>query len=318
MDDYMREMMDLKTLVTRSLEKKGILAKLRAELRASVFEAIEDEDHALENEEGAVPALLGSCNDKAKQLHTSPSGKLLTALICEYLEWAQLGHTLKVYLPECNLPKGFWKSELREKFGSKVDADSNNDGDNGPLLLEVLETYLNREQQNDSGNFPMSNARRSATEGASTSSPDDSSSNIERHTRKHLTSLAGGLPPLSRLTPAAQFSSGSLRNSSLGNVSDRMSDVNSSDLFDIGTNHKTSSNIPFAGTSRENGSFPATRKEDNGWRYGDDQHSDDIIRASNAMENIQLDRKARSLTSSWRNIDDGIREDDSQSERDTF
>lgn len=31
------------------------------------------------------------------------AGRLLTALICEYLDWAQLGHTLKVYMPECNL-----------------------------------------------------------------------------------------------------------------------------------------------------------------------------------------------------------------------
>ncbi|KAI3709394.1 hypothetical protein L2E82_39156 [Cichorium intybus] len=31
------------------------------------------------------------------------SGRFLTALICEYLDWAQLSHTLKVYLPECNL-----------------------------------------------------------------------------------------------------------------------------------------------------------------------------------------------------------------------
>ena len=29
MDDYTREMMDLKTLVTRTLEKKGVLARIR-------------------------------------------------------------------------------------------------------------------------------------------------------------------------------------------------------------------------------------------------------------------------------------------------
>ncbi|KAJ0721875.1 putative transcription factor interactor and regulator LisH family [Helianthus annuus] len=110
MDDYTREMMDLKTLVTRTLEKKGVLAKIRglwgnaaAELRASVFEAIEEEDKVIEKDEGLPPALLGSCNDRARQLHASPTGRLLTALICEYLEWAQLNHTLKVYLPECNL-----------------------------------------------------------------------------------------------------------------------------------------------------------------------------------------------------------------------
>jgi FGFR1 oncogene partner len=40
-----------------------------------VFEAIEDEDRvAEENEDGGNPALLGSCNDRAKQLHASPSG----------------------------------------------------------------------------------------------------------------------------------------------------------------------------------------------------------------------------------------------------
>lgn len=31
------------------------------------------------------------------------AGRLLAALICEYLDWAQLNHTSKVYIPECNL-----------------------------------------------------------------------------------------------------------------------------------------------------------------------------------------------------------------------
>lgn len=48
----------------------------QAELRASVFEAIEEEDRVVEKEQGLPPALLGSCNDRAKQLHASPSGKL--------------------------------------------------------------------------------------------------------------------------------------------------------------------------------------------------------------------------------------------------
>lgn len=46
----------------------------KAELRASVFEAIEEEDRAIEKDEGLPPALLGSCNDRAKKLHSSPSG----------------------------------------------------------------------------------------------------------------------------------------------------------------------------------------------------------------------------------------------------
>ena len=54
---------------------------LKAELRARVFEAIEEEDQVIEKEEGLPPALLGSCNDRAKQLHASPSGSLLLFLI---------------------------------------------------------------------------------------------------------------------------------------------------------------------------------------------------------------------------------------------
>ncbi|KAG6470459.1 hypothetical protein ZIOFF_071532 [Zingiber officinale] len=74
MDDYAREMMDLKTLVACTLENKGGFAKIR--LRASVFEAIE-EDKILVNEDDVPPALLGSCNNQAKQLHVFPSDFLL-------------------------------------------------------------------------------------------------------------------------------------------------------------------------------------------------------------------------------------------------
>ncbi|XP_010922489.1 protein TONNEAU 1a [Elaeis guineensis] len=260
MDDYAREMMDLKTLVTRTLEKKGVLAKIRAELRASVFEAIEEEDQVLQNEEGIPPALLGSCNDRAKQLHASSSGKLLTALICEYLEWAQLGHTLKVYLPECNLPKDFWKAELRD-FSSKNGYDVNRGGESSPLLLDVLEGYLKYEN--------LTQARAAGRRIINIET--DSVSNAEsRNTRRpSSSSVGGGLPPLGRPVPVSQSA------------------------------------------DRRLGSVSGIRKDEYNWRYDADELSEDVIQASNALENIQLDRKARNLTTSWRHAgDDGIMEDD--------
>ncbi|CAN4090211.1 unnamed protein product [Withania somnifera] len=236
MDDYTREMMDLKTLVTRTLEKKGVLAKIRAELRASVFEAIEDEDRVIEKDEGLPPALVGSCNDQAKQLHNSPSGRLLTALICEYLDWAQLNHSLKVYLPECNLPKDSWKSELKE-FSSKNGYDLNRNGDSAPLLLDVLEGFLKYE------NFSQARGAGSL-------------SNTEaRNTRKPC--------------PAAQSS-------------DR----------------------------RAGSSVSGYRKDEYNWRYENEELPQDVMLASSALENLQLDRKARNLTTSWRHRGDGISEDD--------
>ncbi|CAD5196768.1 unnamed protein product, partial [Musa acuminata subsp. malaccensis] len=251
MDDYAREMMDLKTLVTRTLEKKGVLAKIRAELRASVFEAIEEEDRAIQNDDNVPPALLGSCNDRAKQLHTSPSGRLLTALIGEYLEWAQLGHTLKVYLPECNLPKDFWRDELKD-FSSTNRYDSNRNGECGPLLLDVLEGYLKYENL----------TQNRVAGGRLIDSDTISVSSVEaRNVRRPSSSSAapGGLPSLGRPVPRIQTSE-----------------------------RKSSSSVPM------------NRKDDYMWKYDVDEVSEDVIRAANALENIQLDRKARNLTSSWR------------------
>ncbi|EEF38502.1 FGFR1 oncogene partner, putative [Ricinus communis] len=257
MDDYTREMMDLKTLVTRTLEKKGVLAKIRAELRASVFEAIEEEDRVIEKDEGLPPALLGSCNERAKQLHASPSGRLLTALICEYLDWAQLNHTLKVYLPECNLQKDSWKTELKE-FSSKNGYDPNRNGDSGPLLLDVLEGFLKFEN--------LSQGRgtgRRVSKAESLSNLD--SRNVRRPSSS---SVAGGLPPLGR--PASS------------QTSDR----------------------------RAGSSMSGYRKDEYNWRYDSDELPEEVMRASTALENLQLDRKARNLTTSWRHAGDGISDDD--------
>ncbi|KAJ3680851.1 hypothetical protein LUZ60_015340 [Juncus effusus] len=261
MDDYAREMMELKTLVTRTLEKKGVLAKIRAELRASVFEAIEEEDRVVENEEAVNPALLGSCNDRAKQLHASPSGRLLTALVCEYLEWAQLDHSLKVYLPECNLPKDFWKSELRD-FTNK--SDGTRTAESGPMLLDVLEGFLKFENlaQSQTRAAPAGRRLTNDTDSVSSSSTESSRNTVRRPSSSTI------LPPLGRPMPSSQ-------------TADRR-----------------------------------VRKDDyNNWRYESDEISEDVIRASNALENIHLERKTRNLTTSWRHAGDGIMEDEGSNNR---
>ncbi|XP_042014907.1 protein TONNEAU 1a-like [Salvia splendens] len=261
MDDYTREMMDLKTLVTRTLEKKGVLAKIRAELRASVFEAIEEEDKVIEKEDGLPPALLGSCNDRAKQLHNSPSGRLLTALICEYLDWSQLNHTLKVYLPESNMPKDSWKSELKD-FSSKNGYDLNRHGDSGPLLLDVLEGFLKFEN--------LSQGR--GANRRSTASDSESLSNLEARNARRPSppAVAVGIPQLGRHSAASQSS-------------DR----------------------------RAGSSASGYRRDEYNRRYENDGHSEDVIRASAALENLQLERNARRGTSSWRRGGDDMSEDNS-------
>uniref|UniRef100_A0A453KFA2 Uncharacterized protein n=1 Tax=Aegilops tauschii subsp. strangulata TaxID=200361 RepID=A0A453KFA2_AEGTS len=43
-----------------------------------------------------------------------------------------------------------------------------------------------------------------------------------------------------------------------------------------------------------------TRKDEYNWGYDADDLSEEVLRTSTALENIQLDRKARNLTTSWR------------------
>ncbi|EYU39804.1 hypothetical protein ABFS82_06G171300 [Erythranthe guttata] len=260
MDDYTREMMDLKTLVTRTLEKKGVLARIRAELRASVFEAIEEEDKVIEKDEGLPPALLGSCNDRAKHLHNSPSGRLLTALICEYLDWAQLNHTLKVYLPECNLPKDSWKSELKD-FGSKNAYDINRNGESGPLLLDVLEGFLKYEN--------LSQERGGSQRSNTPEVEFIPNMEIRNNRRPSSTSPAGGLPPLGRPHHASQSSDRRARSSTSGYRKDEYN-------WRYGNNEELPEDVVRASTALENLHLDRkTRNLTTSWRHAEDEVSED-------------------------------------------
>ncbi|KAJ7515194.1 hypothetical protein O6H91_22G004900 [Diphasiastrum complanatum] len=140
LDESGRELMELKTLVTKTLEKRGVLARIRAELRANVFAAIEEQERDDDGSDGGF-ALIGKCNEKAKKLHATPTGKMLASLICEYLEWCELEHTMKVYLPECNMTRGLSRSELQEKLALKVEFENGRDAESAPLLLTLLEEF---------------------------------------------------------------------------------------------------------------------------------------------------------------------------------
>ncbi|KAH7351557.1 hypothetical protein KP509_19G002800 [Ceratopteris richardii] len=234
MDEYAREMMDLKTLVTRTLEKRGVLARIRAELRANIFAAIEEEDRSMENEENPTFALLGTCSQRAKDLHASPTGKVLTALVCDYLEWCQLEHTLKVYLPECNLPRGFWKSELKDKFGEKADDTGSSKDNELPLLASIVESYLKHEQQNAvsnlTGSFTKLGVRRMQNDNVTTSTPtDDAQNDAEKvnPARRPSSASVGGSLSVGRkggLAPIGQTRSSAIssRNLEVSSANDRL------------------------------------------------------------------------------------------------
>ncbi|CAA7019570.1 unnamed protein product [Microthlaspi erraticum] len=115
-------------------------------------------------------------------------GRLLSALICEYLDWAQLNHTLKVYQPECNLQKDSWKSELGY-FSSNHGYELNRNGDR-PLLLDVLQGFLQFETMTET-TMGVNSRRESETE---------SSSSLDSRNPPRRSSAFDSLPPLRRYT----------------------------------------------------------------------------------------------------------------------
>ncbi|KAG7016265.1 Protein TONNEAU 1b [Cucurbita argyrosperma subsp. argyrosperma] len=107
-----------------------------------------------------------------------------------------------------------------------------------------------------------------------TSESDSMSSHESRNSRRPSSSVVGGLPPIGRSGAGSQASD----------------------------------------SRRVGSSLSGYRKDEYSWRYDGNDLPEDVMRTSAALENLQLDRKARNLTSSWRHGGDGIGEDDSRGE----
>ncbi|XP_053597257.1 CAR1 transcription factor isoform X2 [Microplitis demolitor] len=125
----MEEDTELRDLVVQTLENNGVLAKVRAELRASVFLALEEQESVVNPE----PLL----NKTVKQYLANSEGKLLFSLVREFLEYFGLDYTISVYDPETYIGKEYnymGRNKLCEKLGINSTE---------PLLGELLKNSIN-------------------------------------------------------------------------------------------------------------------------------------------------------------------------------
>ncbi|KAL6754534.1 hypothetical protein V8C86DRAFT_2700373 [Haematococcus lacustris] len=122
-------MEDIKELVATALEQKRVLSRLKAELRAHVFLAIDEQ----EKSNGNAGLTEKTDNPQRQSLTSSPEGLQLMSLVREFLEWAGLEFTLKVYEPEIGpMPTFKSRSELGRQLGmTDVPLDA-------PLLMALL------------------------------------------------------------------------------------------------------------------------------------------------------------------------------------
>ncbi|XP_064604114.1 centrosomal protein 43-like isoform X2 [Liolophura sinensis] len=133
---------ELRDLVAQTLESNGVLGKIRAELRASVFLTLEEQ----ESVQNKTPFL----NAELKKFLITKEGRLVAGLVQEFLEHFNLEFTQAVFEPESGVKSVYdGRESLAHELNLHVDATI---GDNNkqPLLKELV-TRLQGEKTNRSG-----------------------------------------------------------------------------------------------------------------------------------------------------------------------
>ncbi|XP_013885438.1 centrosomal protein 43 [Austrofundulus limnaeus] len=118
---------ELRDLLIQNLENSGVLNKLKAEMRAAVFLAMEDQDR-LENKTPLV-------NEKLKKCLNTKDGRLVASLIVDFLQVFNLDFSLAVFQPEINLLSGL---DSRDQVSRELGLPDLELNKNTPLLLELV------------------------------------------------------------------------------------------------------------------------------------------------------------------------------------
>ncbi|PFX16820.1 FGFR1 oncogene partner-like isoform X2 [Stylophora pistillata] len=118
---------ELRDMVAQTLESKGVLGKIRAQLRASVFLALEEQDGS----EGKIQLV----NPELKKFLNTSEGRLVTGLVREFLEYFDLDFSIAVFDPETNFSD---KYPGRNNLARELKLNDVDNTSGSPLLAEVL------------------------------------------------------------------------------------------------------------------------------------------------------------------------------------
>ncbi|KAM3603140.1 uncharacterized protein V6R79_017139 [Siganus canaliculatus] len=138
---------ELRDLLIQNLENNGVLNKLKAEMRAAVFLAMEEQDR-MENKSPLVNENLNKC------LSTG-DGRLVASLVLDFLQVFNLDFTLAVFQPEVNALSGL---DSRDQVCRELGLSQCDINRNSPVLLELVRrgrhTPAQGTQDSDVGQHP--------------------------------------------------------------------------------------------------------------------------------------------------------------------
>lgn len=125
---------EFQDLLYQTLEANGCLPKIRAQLRASTFLAL-DEDVKLSKSQPLI-------NAKVRNSQETPEGKLMFCVVREFLEFFNLDFTISVFEAESYFGSGY-KYEGRGKTMQNLGI-AIGDNENVPLLMHLIKIAQNK------------------------------------------------------------------------------------------------------------------------------------------------------------------------------
>uniref|UniRef100_A0A8C3YQA9 Centrosomal protein 43 n=1 Tax=Catagonus wagneri TaxID=51154 RepID=A0A8C3YQA9_9CETA len=131
---------ELRDLLVQTLENSGVLNRIKAELRAAVFLALEEQEKV----ENKTPLV----NESLKKFLNTKDGRLVASLVAEFLQFFNLDFTLAVFQPETSTFQGL---EGRENIARDLGIIEAEGTVGGPLLLEVIRRCQLKEKGPSSG-----------------------------------------------------------------------------------------------------------------------------------------------------------------------
>ncbi|KAK5640378.1 hypothetical protein RI129_011189 [Pyrocoelia pectoralis] len=133
------EDVELRDLVAQTLELNGCLPKIRAQLRASIFLALDENEQAEKKE----PLK----NTKIKAQLESKTGRAMFCIVREFLEYFDLDFTISVFEPESYLGSGY-RYESRSQIIEDLGIAQLNENSNLPLLQQLIEIAQLKKKNN--------------------------------------------------------------------------------------------------------------------------------------------------------------------------
>uniref|UniRef100_A0A6I8NCR2 Centrosomal protein 43 n=1 Tax=Ornithorhynchus anatinus TaxID=9258 RepID=A0A6I8NCR2_ORNAN len=131
---------ELRDLLVQTLENSGVLSRIKAELRAAVFLALEEQEK-IENKAPLV-------NESLTKFLSTKDGRLAASLVAEFLQFFNLDFTLAVFQSEANTFHGLEaRADLAQNLGV-VEVEGTG---GGPLLLEVIRRCQRKEKSAANG-----------------------------------------------------------------------------------------------------------------------------------------------------------------------